>query len=313
MKRHSRFITALLTILFAITAGTALTAYASEVGAEGDNPPAPGGGSGESYEPQPQESEYEPQPQESEYEPQPAQQSEYEPRQESYEPQQESYYDPEPYYPDESSRSGGSDSGNTYESSGGNYYYDSEGHKYDNPGDIYVGSNQTYVPPSITPSTTAALYDTSKTKIDDKTLSDSDWLDIKKNLANPGESSKSTDSGDFAFIQNNTSTDDNGHWMLILGFSLIALSIAGFIYLIYASVNRRKNAAAATSAGNYGSGNPYGKSDSDEGTRYSEAEETASYSEDDGYNDNFGTEEPPKKEKKKEKKSRKPKNGKRYK
>ncbi len=286
MKRHSRFIAALLTIIFAVTAGTAVTVYASEYSGEGsDNPPQ------ESFEPQPQES-YDP-PQESEYEPQP-QQSEYEPQpQESYDPPQESYYDPEPYYQEESSGSGG----NTYESSG-NYYYDADGNRYDNPSDVYVGNNQTYIPPSVTPSTTAALYDTSKTKIDDETLSNSDWLEIKNNLANPNTASKSTDSGDFAFIQNNASVDDNGHWMLILGFALIALSIAGFIYLIYASVNRRKNTAAATASGSNSAGNPY------KGARYSETAET-----NDGYNDNYGSEEP----EKKKKKSRKPKNGKRYK
>lgn len=307
MKRHSRFITALLTIIFAVTAGTAITVYASENGEEGgDNPPQVS-----DYEPQQQESDYDPQPpqpQESDYDPQ-QQESDYDPQpqqhESDYEPQQqESDYEPQPYYPDESSGSAGS----TYESSG-NYYYDSEGHRYNNPTDVYVGSNQTYIPPSITPSTTAALYDTSKTKIDDQTLSNSDWLEIKNNLANPSNASKSNDSDDFAFIQNNTSTDDNGHWMLILGFSLIALSIAGFIYLIYASVNRRKNTAAATAAGSDSSGNPYNKGNPKKGTRYSESAETAYQSENSGYNDDYGSEEPAKKKKK----SRKPKNGKRYK
>ena len=285
MKRHSRFITAILTIIFALTAGAAITAYASESdGEEGGNPPQ------ESYvDPHPQESDYEP-PQESDYDP--PQESDYDPPQESgdYDPPQESDYEPEPYYPGESSGSSGESSHISY--------YDSEGRRYDNPSDVYVGGNQTYIPPSVTPSTTAALYDTSKTKIDDSTLSNSDWADIKNRLANPENASKAADSGDFAFIQNNTSTADNGHWMLILGFSLIALSIAGFIYLISASVSRRKRAALARS----------GAGGTSQATRYAENP----YKQKDEYSDDFGTEKSPKAPKA-EKKSKKSKNGRRYK
>ena len=43
--------------------------------------------------------------------------------------------------------------------SGGSSYYDSNGNEYNSPDEVYVGGNQTYTPPASTPSTTAALFD----------------------------------------------------------------------------------------------------------------------------------------------------------
>lgn len=147
-------------------------------------------------------------------------------------------------------------------------YYDSDGNEYTNPGDMYVGGDQTYTPPVSTPSTTAALYDTANIKVDEKTLSNGDWADISRKLRT-ANAAPSNDTGDFTFIQKNTDTGDNGHWMLILGFSLIALGIIGFIYLI-SRASARKKALAADPAQN------------------TQPQRKPRYSTDDSYGDDFG-------------------------
>ena len=145
------------------------------------------------------------------------------------------------------------------------------------------------------PSTTAALYDTSKSRIDDKTLTYSDWDDIAKKLREPENNKNADKSGDFAFIQKNTDVSDNGHWMLLVGFTLIALSLIGFIYLIV-NASRRKRAAVANSY--RAPGNPYAQTS---GPRYRREEPQ-------DYVDDFGAETA-----KKPKKSKKSKNsGRRY-
>ena len=160
MSRHSRFITAILSVLFALTAIGAMTSSAEEVseGGGGDAPHVeqsydePGGGGGqEDPDPQPQ-------------------------------PQQDSQ--------GEGSQGGGDDDSGSgrggYSSSSDDdsiiYYYDSDGHEYSNPSQIYVGGDQTYNPPPSVPATTAALYDTSKSNVDGSTLTSNDWKDIQNRL-----------------------------------------------------------------------------------------------------------------------------------
>ena len=151
----------------------------------------------------------------------------------------------EPAYSDPATpQESGNDDGGS--SNGNGSYYDSEGNAVSNPQEIYVGGGQSYVPPkNIAPS--AALYDTDSKKIDDKELSKNDWGDIAANLKNAGKNGDNAGGGDFSFIQNNTAKEDNGHWMLFAGAACLALSLAGFIYLIASAVSRRKKFRTETS------------------------------------------------------------------
>ena len=189
-----------------------------------------------------------------------------------------------PYIPDQDSGSsyvdgggnegGGYDSQTSYESSydgGGsssNVYYDSDGNSYSNQSDVYVGGGQSYQPP-VSTAPPAALYDTDK-KIDVKELSKNDWGDIAKQLKNSGQTD-SSGVDDFAFIQKNTSKTDNGHWIMIAGITCIALSVAGFIYLIVSNINKRRK----IKAGNISRSTP-GKS-------------ANQYRSNDDYNDGYGS------------------------
>lgn len=260
MSKRSRIITSILTVLFAITAVSALTVYAEnmdedpgggqsgyseEQGNQGGNDGDSGnqgggsdsdsgnqgggneGGSGSDYQPQHDygnDSDYG-----NNYGNDDDNDSNYNSNYNSYSNRSSNNYDDD----------GGSDS-----------YYDMDGNRYSNSSDIYVGGDQTYTPPVTIPETTAALYDTSTAKIDNQTLTGNDWKEIQAKLteASNNANSKDVDTGDFAFIQKNTEVEDNGHWMLILGFALIILSVIGFVILI-ARAGERKRVPAYRGAG----------------------------------------------------------------
>lgn len=95
----------------------------------------------------------------------------------------------------------------------------------------------------------AELYDVDK-KIDDSELSAGDWESIAKSLQN---ASNSGGGSDFSAIKNNTSTEDNGLWMLITGALLIILAIVGITYVIISSMNAKK-AYASSGGGHSGRG-----------------------------------------------------------
>lgn len=164
--------------------------------------------------------------------------------------------------------SGGNDYSD-YGSSNDDYiYYDSDGNTYSDYSEMYVGGDQVYTPPAtVAPS--APLYDISQTKVDENTLTSSDWNDIKAKL-NGSSKANASDGDDFAFIQNNLSTEDNGHMIFIIGLALVILSLIGFGYLTFSAVARRKTANAHAS----------GKSSSKKGGHYRS----------DDYNDGFKSE-----------------------
>ena len=153
-----------------------------------------------------------------------------------------------PYIPEDNQSSyddGGNNGGGDYQTSyetndsddgNNNVYYDSDGNSYSNQDDVYVGGGQSYQPP-VSTAPTAQLYDTDK-KVDVNELSKNDWGDIANMLKNTG--SADGDGDDFAFIQKNTSKNDNGHWIIIGGLLCILLSITGFVYLIASKIRRRK-------------------------------------------------------------------------
>ena len=129
----------------------------------------------------------------------------------------------------------------------GSGWVDSDGNVFSSPQDVYVGGGQSYQPPQST-APSAALYDTKDKKVDDKTLSSNDWGDIAAKLKNAGNSTGEDDgSGDFTFIQQNTAKEDNGYWIIIAGAACLALSLAGFIYLIASAVSRRSKLKTAMS------------------------------------------------------------------
>ena len=184
--------------------------------------------------------------------------------------------------------------------SGGSSYYDSNGNEYNSPDEVYVGGNQTYTPPASTPSTTAALFDTSKDKVDEKTLTNSDWDTIKSKLTASNASEIKTGVVDFSDMQkSNVSSGNNGHWLLIIGIALTILSIAGFIYFIVSTSNRRKKAASVHT----GSKPSASAAGAQNGGRYRESSD---------YDDHYDT-GAKKKKPAKQAKSDKPKNGTRYK
>ena len=169
-------------------------------------------------------------------------------------------------------------------------YYDDNGNQYSNPSDVYVGGEQTYDPPASIPDTTAGHYDTSNSKVDSPTLTDSDWEAIKADVSSQGKSSGS-DSDSFSSIKRDTGTENNGQKLLILGFALVLLSLVGFIYLIVSTVSRRKQVAAANQGGRSASHGASGAS-------------SYRYRSNDDYDDDFDAGK---------KKTKTPKNGKRYK
>ena len=280
MNRHSRFITAILSVMLIASACT-VTAYAEDMGEQSNN-------NEPSYnEPSYNEPSYnEPSYNEPSY------------NEPSY--NEPSYNEPsynEPSYNEPSYNDGGNNNDGYYDGDGGNnnnnnnnnnntVYYDENGNAYTDSNEVYVGSNQTYSPPAST-APSAPLYDTSKTKVDENTLNANDWKDIQAKLsASTAKASDTDNTGDFAFIQNNTASGDNGHLILIIGIALIAVSVAGFIYLIVSAVRRRKQNALAYAGKAAANSN---------GSRYRA---------NDDYADNYGDDPKP---------AKKPKNGRRYK
>lgn len=105
-------------------------------------------------------------------------------------------------------------------------------------------------------------------KVDVNELSNDDWNAIAENLANADQTDVGVD--DFNFIKLNTSTEDNGLWMLITGGVLVALSVIGIGYVIVSSVKSKKKLAfAGTPTSNNSSVKPSNRSSNDYGDGYS--------------------------------------------
>ena len=153
------------------------------------------------------------------------------------------------------------------------------------------------------------MFDTSKDKVDEKTLSSSDWDTIKSKLTASNASEIQTGVVDFSDMQkSNVSSGNNGHWILIIGIALTILSIAGFVYYFISSSNRRKKAASVHT----GSKPSASAASTQNGGRYRESSDY-----DDQYDAGAKNIKPAKQAKQakqaKAAKSNKPKNGTRYK
>ncbi len=233
MNKHTKLITALLTLIFSLSA---FTMFSASVSAEGN---IDGGGQGGDtpviVDPEPVYTDP--------ITPEPV-----------YTDPVVVYTDPVVVYTDppyDPGNGGNSDNGNTNTnnySDGNNsnssdnsssVYYDSDGNEYSDQSEVYVGGGQSYEPP-VSTAPSAPLIKTEK-DIDVNELSKNDWNDIKASLTKAQKGG--ADSGDdFSFIQKNTSKADNGHMFLVIGIAMVILSVAGFTYLIVSAV-RRKNAA----------------------------------------------------------------------
>lgn len=146
-----------------------------------------------------------------------------------------------------------------------NNNYNSNEYSYN--GNDNESSNQTQPYQSQNTAPSAALYDVKEKKIDDKTLSGNDWSDIANQLKNAGNTPSAENDAidDFAFIQQNTARDDNGHWIIIAGVACLALSVAGFIYLIASAVSRRNKMKTAGVGGSQNGGYYRANDDYDDG------------------------------------------------
>lgn len=269
MSKHSRLITAILSAMLMLTAFT-FTSYAEELSDINSAPDEP------SYdEPSYEQSSY--------VEPSYVEPSYDEP---SYE--QPSYVQPsydEPSYDQPSYDNGQQGNDQTGDN---NVYYDADGREYSNASDVYVGGEQTYTPPASIPDTTASYYDTSNTKVDTPTLTNSDWEAIKANLSSgSAKSSSSSGKSEFADMKADTSGQDKESYLVYIGWALLILSVIGFAYLIISKVRNRNKTELARAGKASGS--------SSNGPRYRDNSD---------YDDDYDSGS---------KKHKTPKNGKRYK
>ena len=117
----------------------------------------------------------------------------------------------------------------SYTNDEGYYYYDEE--EMVNNIDDYAGNVSDYT----------SLYDTSD--FDKEGLEESKWDDITIDTTK----TSNADAMDFSAIKDNTSTDDDGQWILYTGYILIALSVIGILYYIIATATYKKKLKALAS------------------------------------------------------------------
>ena len=77
------------------------------------------------------------------------------------------------------------------------------------------------------------LYNTSG--ISSEEVAPNKWTNIALD-----EKTVSTGSGSFSAIKTNTAKNDNGQWILYVGYLLIALSVLGILYFIIATISARR-------------------------------------------------------------------------
>ena len=158
-----------------------------------------------------------------------------EPTEPEYEEPTEPEYT-EPDYSEDDSSSDSSSENNIYSNDSEEFYYEDD--YYNN----LDSSNQT-----STYSESDMYTDTSK--VDPNELSSDDWNVIAENLANADKNNTGS-ADDFNFIKKNTSTEDNGIWMLVTGGALVILSVIGIGYVIVSSITAKKKYAYANDVSN---------------------------------------------------------------
>ncbi len=117
----------------------------------------------------------------------------------------------------------------SYTHDDGYYYYDED--EMVNNIEDYAGNVSDYT----------SLYDTSD--FNKEGLEESKWDDISIDTTK----TSNADAMDFSAIKDNTSTDDDGEWILYTGYILIALSVIGIMYYIIATATYKKKLKALAS------------------------------------------------------------------
>ena len=129
------------------------------------------------------------------------------------------------------------------------WYGDAENYDY-NTGDNNKAAG------SVSDST--SLFNTSGTPKAD--VAPNTWTDITLD-----EKTVNSDAGSFSFIQTNTAKDDNGEWILYLGYGLVALSVLGILYFIVATISaNRQNQREIRHSSGRGASESYTKLDTKE-------------------------------------------------
>lgn len=128
---------------------------------------------------------------------------------------------------DNNSNEGGYSDNNSYvEDSDPLFYGDASNYSYnitDNSGDNTAGAVSSNTP----------LYNSSGMSAAD--AAPNEWSDIVLD-----EKTVKTGVADFSAIKSNTEKQDNGDWILYLGYALIGLSVLGILYFIIATISHRK-------------------------------------------------------------------------
>lgn len=116
----------------------------------------------------------------------------------------------------------------------GYYYYDEDTMVENIEG--YAGNVSDYT----------TLYDTSD--FNESALKEQKWDNI---TIDTSKKPSDTAAMDFSAIKENTSSDDNGEWILYTGYILIGLSICGILYYIIATATYNKKVKALSSRQSY--------------------------------------------------------------
>ncbi len=99
-------------------------------------------------------------------------------------------------------------------------------------------STQYYTAQATVAPTQPPILATDGNRVDEKTLNDSDWEDIKNQLLNNGDDGKGADN--FDFIHNNSDNEDNGMWLLVTGIVLVVIGVAVIAFWIVYGVKKKR-------------------------------------------------------------------------
>ena len=139
-------------------------------------------------------------------------------------------------YDDGSNYNSGSGSG--YDSGSYNEYSDNNANTVEDNAPVYYGdpsNSNNYVvssTESAAGSVSSSLYNSSGMSAED--AKPNEWSDITLD-----EKTVQTGVTDFSSIKENTKVEDNGQWILYVGYALLGLSVLGILYFIIATIAHR--------------------------------------------------------------------------
>lgn len=128
---------------------------------------------------------------------------------------------------------GDSDYNNGYDNSANDYEEDSDPLYYGDASNYSYNISENADAPADAVSSHTTLYNTSGMSAED--AAPNEWSDIVLD-----EKTVKTGVADFSAIKSNTEVQDNGDWILYVGYVLLALSALGILYFIIATIAHRK-------------------------------------------------------------------------